>query len=125
MASKGASNHFGNARGSNKGHATEHIGYAWAKDFNKKTLKKHFNDHGKEMGYIDINSYKAAAIHFANYIDRENCVSVVDKKGTTFKFNKVTNEFAMIDKKGCVITYYLLDGGYERFLKVVEKECAK
>jgi len=32
-----------------------------------------------------------------------------------------TDEFAIIDKKGYIVTYYKLKGGYERF-KEIEKE---
>lgn len=35
MATKGASNRYGNSRGSSPGRITEHTGFAWAKDFNK------------------------------------------------------------------------------------------
>ena len=38
MSTKGASNHYGNSRGGKQGKATNHTGYAWAKDFNKSTL---------------------------------------------------------------------------------------
>ena len=125
MATKGPSNHYGNSKGGSQGKANQNINYAWAKDFNKHTLHHHFDEHGKEMGYSDINSYRTAAILFANYVDRENCISKIDKGGSTFKFNKLTNEFAIIDKKGYVISYYPLNGGYKRFLTMVEKECKK
>ena len=32
MSTKGASNHYGNSRGGKQGKATNHIGYAWAKE---------------------------------------------------------------------------------------------
>ena len=38
MATKGASNRYGNARGGHQGHKTKRIGFAWAKDFTR-TLK--------------------------------------------------------------------------------------
>ena len=33
MATKGASNHYGNARHGRQGHITTHTGFAWAKGF--------------------------------------------------------------------------------------------
>lgn len=43
MSTKGASNHYGNSKNGRHGKATLHIGYAWAKDFNSRTLQDHFN----------------------------------------------------------------------------------
>ena len=51
MGTKGPSNHYGNAKGGRQGTASQHIGYAWAKDFNKRSLDKHFEDHAKQMGF--------------------------------------------------------------------------
>ena len=42
MATKGPSNRYGNSRGGRQGHKTVQTGFAWAKDFNKKTLLDHF-----------------------------------------------------------------------------------
>ena len=116
MATKGASNHYGNSRGGSQGHMTSHTGFAWAKDFNKNTLAKHFRDHGKQMGADTKESYASHAVKFANTVDRENCVSFIDSKGSTYKYNKVTNEFAIITKKGYVVTYYKPEDGYDYYL---------
>lgn len=115
MSTKGASNHYGNSRGSSQGHSTKHTGYAWAKDFNKKTLDDHFARHGKQMNTDTIESYVAHAVKFANTVDRENCVSFIDKKDTTYKYNLRTNEFAIITKKGYVITYYKPTDGMDYY----------
>ena len=74
MATKGASNRYGNARGGHQVHKTKRIGFAWAKDFNKKTLLEHFEKHGSQMSSDTVSSYAAHAVKFANTIDRENCV---------------------------------------------------
>ena len=67
MATKGASNRYGNTKGSNhQGRPTEHINYAWAKDFNRGGLDRHFNDHGKEFGCKSKEEYAAKALKFAN-----------------------------------------------------------
>ncbi len=106
MATKGASNRYGNTRGGHNGKPTQHIGYAWAKDFNKNTLLDHFSRHGLQVNAPTKESYAAKAVKFANTIDRKNCESFVDIKGSTYKYNRVTNEFAIITKSGIVITYF-------------------
>ena len=116
MATKGASNRYGNSRGSSPGHITEHTGFAWAKDFNKKTLLDHFERHGAQMSSDTTSSYAAHAIKFANTIDRKYCVSFIDERGSTYKYNKKTNEFAIITKKGVVVTYYKPEKGYKYYM---------
>ena len=117
MATKGASNRYGNARGGRQGHYTEHTNFAWAKSFNKNTLQRHFNDHGQQMGTPTKESYNARAVTFANTVDRKNCVSFVDKNSSTYKYNKKTNEMAIIKDNGVVITYYKPKDGYNYYLK--------
>lgn len=124
MSTKGASNQYGNARGGKRGHPTPHTGFAWAKGFNKSTLQDHFNRHGNQVGCPTKESYAANAVHFANTVDRENCVSFVDSRGSTYKFNKKTNEFAIITSKGIVVTYFKPTEGYEYFINEM-KERAK
>ena len=123
MATKGASNRYGNSRGANhQGKATEHINYQWAKDFNKHSLKQHFIDHASNFGVTSIESYKQHAIKFANAVDRKNCVSFVDAKTkATYKYNTATNTLVIVDKRGYVATYYKPKGGYE-YYKKQEKE---
>lgn len=123
MATKGASNRYGNTNGSrHQGKATEKINYPWAKDFNKKSLDKHFDEHGKDMGFDNKESYKQHAIKFANTVDKKNCTSFVDSKtGSTYKYNKVTNELAIITKDGYVVTYFKPKEGYDYYKKQVSK----
>lgn len=48
---KRASNRYGNNRSSKcRGRPTEHIKYAWARDFNEITLLQHLSDHRKSFG---------------------------------------------------------------------------
>lgn len=105
MATKGASNRYGNARGGRQGHSTKHTGYAWAKAFNRSTLDDHFRRHGEQMGCPTRESYNANAVKFANTVDRKNNVSFVARNGTTYKFNKVADTLAIITKRGVVVTY--------------------
>ena len=122
MTTKGASNHYGNSRGGSQGHKTDHTGFAWAKDFNKNTLVKHFKEHGAQMGTDSKESYASHAVKFANTVDRDNCVSFIDKHGSTYKYNKKTNEFAIITSKGYVVTYYKPADGYDYYPNQKEKK---
>lgn len=56
------------------------------------------------MGTPTKESYNARAVTFVNTVDRKNCVSFVDKNGSTYKYNKKTNEMAIIKDNGVVIT---------------------
>ena len=96
--------------------------YPWAKDFNKKSLDNHFYDHGKDMGFDSKESYKQHAIKFANTVDKKNCTSFVySKTGSTYKYNKVTNEFAIITKDGYVVTYFKPKEVYDYYKKQLSK----
>jgi len=116
MATKGASNRYGNARGGRSGHPTVHTGYQWAKEFNNSTLTDHFNRHGAQMNSPTETSYAAKAVSFANTVDRKNCVSFIDTKGSTYKFNKKTGELAIITSYGMVVTYFKPTDGYQYYL---------
>lgn len=122
MATKGASNHYGNSRGSSKGHATKHTSFAWAKAFNKSTLSNHFNRHGSQMNADSIESYIAHSLRFANTIDRKNNISFVDKNYSTYKYNIKTNELTIITKNGIVITYYKPKNGLNYYLDQFNKK---
>lgn len=116
MSTKGASNHYGNSRGGKQGKATNHIGYAWAKDFNKSTLADHFNRHGAQMGCTTKEGYAAKAVSFANRVDRKNCVSFVDRKGSTYKYNKKDGTLGIITKDGYVVSFFKPKDGYKYYL---------
>ena len=106
MATKGASFRYGNTRGANhRGESTKDINYAWAKDFNRGKLEQHFKDHAKEFGCRTKEEYLAKALRFANTIDNINFKSVVDKKGTTYKYNPKTRELVEVTKKGYIVSY--------------------
>lgn len=116
MSTKGPSNHYGNSRGGRQGHSTGKISYAWAKGFNKKTIDQHYNDHAQSMGIKTKESYAAHAVKFANTADSTNCVSFVDAKTkATYKYNKATNEFAIVTQSGYVVTYYRPRYGYSYY----------
>ena len=121
MATKGASNWYGNARGGRQGQPTQHTGFAWAKAFNQSTLDDHFQRHGEQMGCPTKESYNANAVKFANTVDRKNNVSFVARNGTTYKFNKVDGTVAIITKRGVVITYFKSKDGYDYYKAQIER----
>lgn len=121
MATKGPTYLYGNTNGSlGRGEKTEHIGYKYAKDYNKNRLSVDFVKHGSDFGVGSKNDYAAHAVHFANFVDRKNCISFIDKVGTTHKYNVKTNTYISVDKRGYVITYFKPEDGikyYNRKLK--------
>ena len=122
MATKGASNRYPTGKRSSSGRTISHINFEWAKDFNKKSLDKHFNDHVKNMGFDSKESYKQHAIKFANTIDKKNCVSFIDSKTkATYKYSKVTNELVVVTKNGYVVTYFKPKDGYDYYKSQLSK----
>ena len=117
MATKGASNHYGNARHGRQGHITTHTGFAWAKGFNRVSLLKHVKEHMVSLGFSSANDYAAHAVAFANRVDRQNHISYVRRTGQTVKYSKKTGEFVIVDKKGYVTTYFKPAEGLIYYLK--------
>ena len=118
MASKGPSNRYQTGSRSSNGKTISHTNFEWARDFNKKSLNKHFDDHAKSMGFTSKESYKQHAIKFANTIDKKNNVSFIDSKtGATYKYSKTSSEFAIITKDGYVSTYFKPKDGYSYYKK--------
>ena len=119
MPTKGPSYRYGNTRGSkHQGQVSEHIGYAWAKDFNKNTLVDHFNRHGNDFCASSKEDYAAQAVHFANTVDREHFKSVKDYRGSTYKYDPKNGSYAIITKDGYVITYHKpREGGFTYYPK--------
>lgn len=106
MATKGPSMRYGNTNGAHhRGGRTQRINYAWAKDFNRGGLERHFNEHGKEFGIINKKDYVAKAIHFANQVDRKNYKSAIGYKGTTYKYDCRNGRLVEVTKDGYVISY--------------------
>ena len=70
MATKGASNRYGNTKGSkHQGKATDFTQFPWAKAFNRGGLTRHFEEHGAEFGCNTKEEYAAKAVAFANTVD--------------------------------------------------------
>lgn len=75
--------------------------------FDSKKLKGHYNDHGRRMGFNNLNDYEKAAIAFL----RQPCEGDIDgffgKDGKLYRYNKRTTEFAVGVPGGKVASYYL------------------
>ena len=106
-ATKGYSNLYGNTAGS----PTGDINFAFADRFNSRTLMKHFNEHGNEMGAESASDYEAMALMFANDVDNILHDSFVDAAGSTHKFSYETGEFVIVREDGTVITYFIPESG--------------
>ncbi len=117
MADKGPSNAYGNSEGK----PTEHINYPYAKDFNANSTSKHDEKHLSNLGVASVNEMKANAVYFANKVDKVNNISFIDKKGTTYKYSKETNELALVTQDGYVISYFKPKKG-EKYYKNQEKK---
>ena len=113
MADKGPSDAYGNS----KGKPTEHINYAYTKDFNRNSSKKHNEKHLSNLGVESVNEMKANAVYFANKVDRVNNVSFIDDKGTTYKYSKKTNELVLVTQDGYVISYFKPRNGENYYYK--------
>jgi len=123
MSTKGVSHQYGNVKGARRGHPTRHIGFAWAKGFNRNTLDNHFAKHGKDFGINNKYSYAAHAISFANRVNLRDCISFIDKRGSTYKYNIKTNELAIITNKGVVVSYFKPKEGkayYDRQIRSIK-----
>ena len=95
--------------------------YAWAKAFNRSALDDHFRHHGEQMGCSTKEPYNANAVKFANTVDRKNNVSFVSHNGTIYKYNKADGSFAIITKRGVVITYFKPKDGYDYYKAQIER----
>jgi pyocin large subunit-like protein len=104
---------------------TDNINYSWAKDFNRGGLKRHFIDHWKEFDAKTTQEYAAKAVHFANEVDRKNYKSVVDYKGTTYKFDPRNGRMIEVTKDGYVISYRHIGGKFWYYSKKGEKSWIK
>jgi len=118
MATKGASNRYGNSNGAGgKGLPTKHIGYQYAKDYNKHRLQVDFVKHGEKFGVSTEYEYASHAIHFANVVDRKNNLSFIDSRHTTHKYNLKTNTYVVVDKNGYVVTFFKPSQGIMYYCK--------
>lgn len=66
----------------------------------------HFKKHAKEFGDRSQAELASKAVHFANEIDRINYRSVIDKWGTTYKYDPRDGRLVIVSKEGYVVTYY-------------------
>lgn len=101
---------------------TGKTGYEYAKDFIRDKLATHADQHHTAMGLEkgDLGGYLDQALYFANDI-RTTTDSFVDAQGSTYKYDYVTNEFAIISKDGYVVTYFKPSQGVLYWTRQLEK----
>ena len=88
-------------------------------------LDRYFRDHGKEFDSKTKEEYEAKALNFANTVNRENCKSVIDKNGTTYKYNPKTNVLVEDTKDDYIVSYrhygkstwYISKNGEKKWIK--------
>ena len=119
MATKGPSNRYLNSNGSSTRNKKGDVAFAWAKRFAPTTTDDHYSKHASNTSLKTKDSYAAHAVKFANNIDKKNCVTFVEPATRkTYKYNKETNELAVITQKGIVITYYKPRKGYNYYMEL-------
>jgi hypothetical protein len=65
--------------------------------------------------------YRTDSDRCQDTVNREDCESFIAKNGSTYKYNRVTNEFAIITSDGYVVTYYCPDNQRKYYLEQKEK----
>lgn len=93
---------------SSNGHSSKSRWHA--KGFSPASLKSHFKKHGKSMGLSSQTDYNNSAVNFMNS-NSSTSEEFVDKYGTHYKYDPITNEFAMAKDDGTMITYFSPDKG--------------
>lgn len=78
-------------------------GKHWTSEHNKQ---KHFDEHGEDMGYETIEEYSEAATKFTETLGEKGVQAFRDNEGSTQMYNESTNEFAIINEAGKIITYF-------------------
>ena len=86
-----------------------------------KTLEKHYNDHGRKMGFKDSDDYLQGARDFFDGLKSSSTQSFTSAQGTYFQYNPVTNEFGIINQYGGISTYFEPDTGNLYWLEQIAK----
>jgi hypothetical protein len=72
----------------------------------RANLLVHFGNHGGELGFKLAEQYALAAQKFVGTIGEEGVETIATARGETLIFNKGTEEFAVINKEGRIVTYF-------------------
>ena len=92
----------------------------WTSPYNEVN---HFYFHANEFGYTLITEYSKAAIEFAKK-ESDNIITFVaneKKHGSTYKYDKDTNEFMIISRSGKIVTYFLPEDEIKYFYDQFDK----
>lgn len=78
-----------------------------------KLLKSHYEKHGKEMGFDDMESYEQAASNVIN--NKDSLFKIETEDGDGVYYLEATNEFVILSKDGFIRTYFFPDAGKDYF----------
>ena len=87
----------------------------------RKPLKSDCHHEFMMISNAKLLRYTRNAVSFANTVDRKNCVSFIDRHGSTYKYSKKSNTLAIITKQGVVVTFFKPKDGYNYFLREKER----
>ena len=91
---------------------SEEISYKFK---NNKLLKEHYDKHGKDMGYADMESYEAGASAVINNPDSLH--KLEEEDGDHVYYLESTNEIVFLSKAGVIRSYFCPDSGKKYFDK--------
>jgi pyocin large subunit-like protein len=74
--------------------------------FSDKSLEKHYDKHAKEFPGISKKEYNECAIRFKEAKPSKDIEQFESLSGSTFKFNKRTNELIIYKNNGEIMTYF-------------------
>jgi pyocin large subunit-like protein len=71
-------------------------------------LNRHFHDHGNDFGVISKEQYLARAKEFleVDILQNPNILQCAKRNGDIIRFNRITNEFAVMSSIGIIKTYF-------------------
>lgn len=91
----------------------------WTSEF---SAIDHYDRHGELLGYENFSEYLKGAKDFIENTNLNNILRFKAPNGSVYKFNKRTNEFAIVSKSGKIVTYYYLEGGEKAFWRILINE---
>ncbi len=91
----------------------------------EELLMNHFGRHGAEMGYTSSSTYLQGARDLLNSPVSGSIEGFTSSSGTVFRYNNVTNQFAIGSKFGTISTYFAPEYGMKYWLGEVAKYAPK
>ncbi len=92
-----------------------------AKGFSPDSLNSHFSKHRSEFDNIDKRMYNRKARDLLNSLVGNSIEGFTSKAGWRFRYNKTTNEFAICDPDGTIVTYFRPNNGLNYWKEQIRK----